>query len=1150
MAQQSIPVGAGRQTGDGSWQWSTTGIAAGDPGYLPGNLEIDTELTAAGGAVLLEGIRVWPDLGVMRVTTMVVAGGADEDLSRALERSPVAFRFEVGADGWGVPGPDAEGSVSTDDSEPYNWIPAAGLLASFNTGYLAKSPAERANTMFVLNDGVVPETAPVSGVASITGIEVWEADLSSRVALPDNQTSLHPYVTKLQLKESLEDYGRREAVSTLQLGMNSPPVTVLDPPVFTERRVVRIIYENGAVDEFRIVKFGRKLDATADPALTLEPLWTDLGHRVSHQVIAGTNPRTDYEWYVNGTPGEALAAIMSRGAPPHFVAGAVDASFAAAKVYLHAAGKSALDMIRALCEAVVESTSLRCEWDVQRRTDGTYAVNIVPQVGGGEINHPVQGYVVTERSLWNRRKASLLIDSTQYFSRIIPLGGPDGEIGTVADASWIVDAVRTNTDGETEVVLGGDPIFIGGSPSGPSLQLQRVDGGAASPVAGTAVPDVVRLSVSEAVAAAAFPLGERVKFGFPAGELTYINDPGAESVAGVKERPLRRTDIQPYANLLADANVTTDMSEWDVTGHPLGVVASNPDPVGALPFGPVPVLTQSTDPEYVKAGTSAMEFEGDAGALVQTADIDLSEQEGYVSVWVGMRVLGGRFKLAVIDGEGREYPRDAEAVGVADVTFRGLELGGLKLRPRDDYKVRLTALDDETHFVVDAWTMTLSSAPVAWIPDMGPVALWNAGGTILAAEGGVQPVRYEGAWLDMTRVDTEEDYDPPTLGSTIMVKDVAVDLSSRIVDMTRTLASAKGTEEIRGRLGYRGADVTNWLTARGRRGAAGSIVPPTPTVPQVHVAIQDRRAQAVVRVVYPAGIRSVRIEVPVDPADLEEDRTAIDLATNVLQSSNTGPAGRVPVPVDVRNTPALPDNFSYVDFTGLEEDGGELHYQVGVTDLAGDGVQVEPVLKPGEERGQYRVFAIPADLPSARLAWAGVLRGTERSLGVEVGDVRRTTLTLPIVGTLRVLRLEGVRIAGTTDGLTGLVLVWKVDDGAWTPAVATPAGSAFGEVSPIIAVTGEGVHTFTLLVPLMRARYFTLAAREGQVASDFDYHGEVVFPVVPDVDPARFNLRALAPPTAEDVHPEGVHWEIPDNRRRDGVTMCLFVEASPGVCMT
>ena len=291
-------------------------------------------------------------------------------------------------------------------------------------------------------------------------------------------------VQSFEVREVMETRGRRESVSTLQLDQYGP-VATSDPPTLARRSIVQVMRGGVVIEEYRVVQAVRSASADAPFSVTLEPRWMDLrAHLAADTTLAGA-PR--YAWsMVDVTPETALMRIMGAGAPAGFSAGTVDGSFGTLSVTLHISGVTHLDALRLLCEAVAEAAAAPCEWDV-RYDSGSYLVDLVTSVGG-TLNHPIDGPGQGTRA--TRRRAVRTLDATDYVSRVAPLGGPDGEIGTMAGASWEITAISGN-----DITLDGAPIYTAGQFDTPVPTVMITDGTNSAQVTRSTVPSGSRCRV-------------------------------------------------------------------------------------------------------------------------------------------------------------------------------------------------------------------------------------------------------------------------------------------------------------------------------------------------------------------------------------------------------------------------------------------------------------------------------------------------------------------------------------------------------------------------------------------------------------------------------------------------------------------------------
>ena len=301
--------------------------------------------------------------------------------------------------------------------------------------------------------------------------------------------------------------------------------------------------------------------------------------------------------------------------------------------------------------------------------------------------------------------------------------------------------------------------------------------------------------------------------------------------------------------------------------------------------------------------------------------------------------------------------------------------------------------------------------------------------------------------------------DPPAIGASVRVRDAGLDITARIVELNRTLASPDGVDVVRGRLGSRATDVAGFLTG-GRRGAgAAAGAQQQDAEPMAEVVVEDGRASPVLRTVYPAGIAEILIEVPIPPASPPPD---YDQATG-------GPSGRPPAPVPDMMVLATIDRAR---LTGLDAIGGEVAYTVSVDNLEASGAPEDPV-PVGGLRGEYRVWALPSagTTDNATLVWAGVLRGQQAGAPAVVYDSAAPGTTTILTVTIRNLTIINIRATqGATLAIrhnanpwqevtTMLAIVSAGDDGAFNVVYPVVTVSARAGTLSFAARTGTGTMT-------------------------------------------------------------------------------------------
>lgn len=639
----------------------------------------------------------------------------------------------------------------------------------------------------------------------VSSVNLRDAARSAAIAVPDVSPTTYdwyPWVQRFEVRDLIGDFGRDPSESSVELVPGSEPV-VASPVYFKKRRVVRINYDDGSFEEFRVVRFDRDLSGESPPRLALHPIWLDLAAEPSKRVFG--DGMVTYTWYRLGVSvSDALSAIME-DAPAHFAAGTVDASFSGVTVTVIASSSTHLELLRTLCAEVQRKTGTTCEWDIRWDSGaGEYKIDLVPFVGG-TIDQPIEGPTAGgAASEANRQRMTRTIDAQLYFSRVVGLAGPEGEQVTVAQATWPVSGASYSAP-NTTLTLDQDPIYVTNTPGNSGIEFGNASDGWFT-VVSTAVPNEVVVSGD-----ASALNGTDCRFRLATGDdLTYLSDPAAETDSEVVVRVLERSDIPPAKNLLEENGITADFSSWS-GGSPVGWNTSGCS------------VSEETDARYVQAGSKSARVSGGAGGVFYSDNMTVTPTAAapYLSTWIAVRVLSGRIRLEVEDvSSGYQYPlNNKDAADAKGDVVRALAIGGLTPLS-GSHRVRITCMESSTVFVVDSATLTQSPVPFEYTPDMGPEALWHACGALLALEGGDQPDQYEGEWFDVSYLDSATE-DESTIGAKVQYKDAeaggsfTIDVESRLVELVRQHAGQNYVK--RGRLGSKAIDVTAFLDERQKR---------------------------------------------------------------------------------------------------------------------------------------------------------------------------------------------------------------------------------------------------------------------------------------------------------------------------------------------
>lgn len=463
--------------------------------------------------------------------------------------------------------------------------------------------------------------------------------------------------------------------------------------------VLRCTYDDGSFTEWRVSEV-----RTESPGLTTqvsaEPIWTDLDASVMRRTTAPGDVTLSPIFH-GLTTEEVLGAILSEewSRPPRFRAGTVPSSLRSEKPVVQGVGITHLEALRQL------SNRLGCEWEL-RYDDGLYYIDLVREVGVSSQGSSTNPYLLYGEGQDAARITLKSTDDADLYTRIIPLAGDAEFPSNISNARWTVDTVTYSpTSNQTTVLLRELPHPITGS-----RQLHVGDRfGTDSTnfiIANSGSPNVLFLEGD-----ASGLLNQPCRFLTADGKRkAHLDAFSNRSREATLERALM-LDVEPAENMLAEAGISADMGSV-VDGWPEGTSAK-----GSA------TATIVTDPLYVTWGTQSLRVEADAGEGIESGALMLSGD--YYSMWARLRVESGRVAIDLVNtNTGKGTPGDrAYAVSGPDTE---LSVGGMEVAA-GQYRVELRALDDDTVFYLDTWTLTRTVGPVRFQPQMGLRHLFVAG---------------------------------------------------------------------------------------------------------------------------------------------------------------------------------------------------------------------------------------------------------------------------------------------------------------------------------------------------------------------------------------------------------------------------------------
>ncbi|HMV74184.1 MAG TPA: hypothetical protein PKB00_06425 [Microthrixaceae bacterium] len=415
-----------------------------------------------------------------------------------------------------------------------------------------------------------------------------------------------------------------------------------------ETRVVRLVFSNGTVEEYRIQSFDEE---AGEDGLTSSfvAAWPDVD-------LANLAPvsRTEADGstvFTFEAVGLTVAQHLSQFILPSlaavgatwFVAGTIDPTQPVDMVYDKVTPLAALLQ---LCAAITSSTTGQpVEFSLRRASDSQWAIDVLNQIGASAPRL----YLQAGKNLVGVKRSR---DAVPMMTRATAIGAEvDGVGATIANAVWKVASAPTGTTIRLVDPVGGPgPVLEDDQLNG--LYVQKYPGGAWVQVSDSA------LANHEVTTAAAHGLvaNDLVRFasGSAGQALTTLTSPSAEALYQKTHRFVARPDIAGTVNLLTNPGMrqyTTGSNaapdSWAVT-YPSGASVTRLS-VNA-------VDKETTAGRWRSGGQSARVVTVNDGDGIETAyaTLDLTDARPFASGFGGFwnDTDGAKVRVQVVLGKG------------------------------------------------------------------------------------------------------------------------------------------------------------------------------------------------------------------------------------------------------------------------------------------------------------------------------------------------------------------------------------------------------------------------------------------------------------------------------------------------------------------
>ena len=586
----------------------------------------------------------------------------------------------------------------------------------------------------------------------------------------------------------------REMTLTFKSGT---AVTLEETTALQRRKIVRLTYDDGSIEEYRIESTSRDPSGESDTVVKCYHIKSDLADNRVRKTLTSGHVILNVPFY-SMTVTEILNEVLGSdyNCPSHLVLGTIDGSIATDTISVLSNNNTHLDIINAICKEVGG------EWDVSyNSTNDNWEVNIevAGELGGG-IAQSSTRLIEMGNGIGNRIKLKRSSQKGDFFSRAVPLGGQGNETFGIQDAIFPVNTVLVNEAlSHTDISLKHNAIHKNGFLVGqffgdPAVGIYEI-------TASTA-PNLITVS-----GVATSLTSGRFCETLTGDKLSYIEDKTAVTQIGEREIDYRRTDITPYDNLLEDFSVSPDFSEFS-SGVATGWQAWN----GA-------VLSEETAATNISFGNRAQRVTADEGEGIQSIAIDLSPtgDNPYFSLWVAGKVISGSYKIELVDSAGTAHPVQQRAETNSTLT-RAIEISGIE-PSSGNARIRITALEDGSVFILDACTLTQSTVAYPFNSKMGARSLFIEAGLYVRDQAGLSSDLYEVELYDYVFED-DVNYREITAGSFVDIKDsydpdtdsYAIEFTGRVYEVSYQEGEIYGRRKKRIKVAKLGERLSSFFT--------------------------------------------------------------------------------------------------------------------------------------------------------------------------------------------------------------------------------------------------------------------------------------------------------------------------------------------------
>ncbi|MDZ7658094.1 hypothetical protein [Fodinibius sp.] len=214
----------------------------------------------------------------------------------------------------------------------------------------------------------------------LSEIQLWKADRSAQISLPDGN-GIHNYMeSDAEVKRLLGDVDT--LTLTLTPGSKLATATSDDAYELTQGKIVRFVYDDGSIEEWRIKSKSREFSGEKNPKVRCEPIVQDLKTYTVRKTLANGHARASVSFY-NQSFTDIITNLLSSeyNCPDLFTVGSIASGLNDQTYNLVLNASYIMEGLKKICQLA------EAEWGVSYNANNdNYEINFYESggLGGGE----------------------------------------------------------------------------------------------------------------------------------------------------------------------------------------------------------------------------------------------------------------------------------------------------------------------------------------------------------------------------------------------------------------------------------------------------------------------------------------------------------------------------------------------------------------------------------------------------------------------------------------------------------------------------------------------------------------------------------------------------------------------------------------------